>query len=126
MTITLGSVTISDNMYLGGVTEAAQTAAQQVRTVEGNSILTTVSTPGGRTITLETQQVNGGIQGIWCQSVIDAVKALESNNTAVVLAHHGTTYNVKITDTTDLSPLFSWEPVGVNKKYTGKITTIEV
>jgi len=124
--ITLGGVTISDNMYLGGITEAKQVAHQQERTVEGVSKLRVVPTPGGRIITLESQNLNGSIQGIWCQSVIDEVKILEAANVAYTLDHHGTTYTVKIVDTTGFRPLFSFEPVTPNKKYTGKLITIEV
>ena len=124
--ITLGGVEISDNMYLGGVTEARQVAYQQEITVEGISKLRVMPTPGGRTITLETQQINGSIQGIWCQSVIDALKELEAANQTYILDHHGDEYYVKIVDTTGFRPMFSFEPVTPNKKYTGKLITIEV
>lgn len=125
--ITLGGVTISDNMYLGGIVEAKQIAHKQERTVTaGLSVLKTAPTPGGRTITLESTNLGGSIQGIWCQRVIEQVKAVEASNLPVVLDHHGTTYNVQIVDTTQFQQMFSFEASGPDKKYTGKITTIEV
>lgn len=124
--ITLGSITISDNMYLGGVTQAKQVIPQQLRTSEGLSLLTVHVTPGGRTLTLGTTNLNGATQGIWCQSTIDEIKDLEATAATVVLDHNGDIYNVKIVDTSDFSQFFQNEPVSPDKKYTGKITMIEV
>src|SRR6056297_2596890 len=109
--ITLGGVQISDNMYLRGVTEHPQVAFQQERTVEGISKQIVVPTPGGRTLSLETQQLSGSIQGIWCQSVIDAVKELELTGGVYELDHHGAVYQVRIIDTSQFTPLFQFEPV---------------
>lgn len=126
--ITVGGVVVSDNMYLSGVTEAKQIAYEQNRTVEGVSKLRTVLTLGGRTLTLGTSREggSGSIQGIWCQSVIDELKALEQLNSTLVLDHHGTTYNVKIVDTSGFTQMFKYEPVSPGKAYTGKLTMIEV
>ena len=124
--ITLGGIVISDNMYLGGVTQARQVVPQQLRTSEGISLLTVHATPGGRTLTLGTTNLNGATQGIWCQSNIDEIKDLEATNVPVVLNHNGDIYNVRIVDTSDFTQFFQNEPVSPNKKYTGKITMIEV
>lgn len=124
--ITLGGITISDNMYLGGITQSQQIAYQQVRTVEGLSKLTTVSLTGGRNLTLGTVSMNSAIQGIWCQSVIDQLKDLEKTNIDCVLDFHGDTYNVRIIDTTDFTQMFQFEEVSPDKKYTGSIKMIEV
>jgi len=113
-------------MYLSGVTQARQISYQQNRTVEGASVLSTVPTPGGRVLALETTQLNGAIQGIWCQAVIDDIKLLEAVNNVVDLVDNGVTYSVKIVDTTQLSQLLQFEPVSPTKKYIGRIEMIEV
>ena len=123
--ITLGGIEISDNMYLGGVIESKQIEHEQVRTVEGISRLRTVPTPGGRELTLGTTN-DKGVMGIWCQSVIEEVKALEATNQVLTLDHHGTIYLIKITDTSDFQPLFQWEPSSPKKHWVGNIKMIEV
>ncbi len=123
--ITLGGIEISDNMYLGGVTQAKQVSFKQSRTIEGVSILRTVATPGGRVLTLGTTFLNNATQGIWCKSTIDEIKLLELQLLTIVLDHHDTIYNVKIIDTTDFAQMFQWEPVSESKKYTGRLTMIE-
>ncbi len=124
--ITLGGIVISDNMYLGGVTQAQQIAYQQVRTVEGLSKLTAVGLTGGRNLTLGTVSMNSSIQGVWCQSVIDQIKVLEKTNADCVLNYQGTIYNVRIIDTTDFTQMFQFEETSPDKKYTGSIKMIEV
>ena len=124
--IDIGGVAISDDMYLGGVTEASNSFYQQEFTVEGVSKLGVYPRTGGRQITLESQKNNGAIQGIWCQSTIDALKELEIAGDTVTLNHNGNLYSVKVVDTTGFSPLFQFEPVSPGKKYTGKLITIEV
>lgn len=124
--IDIGGVAISDDMYLGGVTEASNSFYQQEFTVEGVSKLGVYPRTGGRQITLESQKNNGAIQGIWCQSTIDALKELEIAGDTVTLNHNGNLYSVKVVDTTGFSPLFQFESVSPDKKYTGKLITIEV
>ncbi len=126
MTVTLGGIVISDNMYLGGVVESKQVVHQQVRTVEGNSLLRVTTTPGGRTLTLGTTNLDGATQGIWCQSKIEEIKVFEAAGTSIILNHHGDTYTVRIIDTSDFAQMFQFEPASPDKKFTGKITMIEV
>lgn len=124
MSITLGGVTISDNMYLDGINNAALISAQQYRSIDGLSLVLSKKQSGGRTITLGSV-VDSSVMGIWCQSVVDAVKLLEGDNSVLVLDYHGDTYNVLITGM-EFTQLFKFEPVTSNKKYTGTITMIEV
>lgn len=124
--ITLGPVVISDNMYLEGVEKANSVSVEQVRTVDGESYLTVVPSPGGRTLTLGTSQLNGATQGIWCQTVIDEIKALEATGNAQTLSYQGEVYVVVISSTSSITQMFQREPLGPNKKYTGVINLIEV
>lgn len=124
--ITLGGVTISDNMYLGGLIKANPIEYQQDRTVGGLSVMTVFDNPGGRNLTLGTSNLQGSIQGIWCQHVLDQVKVVQKQGNPVVLNYHGDAYNVIITDTSGIEQLFQFEPVSPDKKYVGEINLIEV
>lgn len=125
--ITLGGIEINKDMYLHGVIESRQIAFTQGRTVvDGLPFLLTKPTPGGRVLTLQTSKVGGATQGIWCQSVIEAVKELESPNNPVQLNYHDDIYTVQVVDTSNFEQLFSFEVLGPTKRYTGKIITIEV
>lgn len=123
---TLGGLTISDDMYLGGLTESNGMSVQQVRSVKGVSALRTFGKPGGRTLTLASSQANNSIQGIWCSWLIDDLKTLQNTQTPVTLTHDADTYTVVITETHEFQPLHKYEQQGPNKRYLGKIKMIEV
>ena len=125
MTITLGGITISDNMYLDGLESQPQVSVEQVRTIDGTSVVRTKSLNLGGTFTLGTQTLSGAVQGIWCLSYIQQIKALEQLGAVVVLDYKGTQYNVVI-EGTNFSPMFQWEPEGPDKKFTGTVSLIEV
>lgn len=124
MTITLGGVTISNNMYLDGRETRPSVAVEQVVTIDGTSIIRTRALNLGGHFTLGSQS-SGAVQGIWCLSNIKDIKALEQLAVAVVLDYHGTLYNVVI-ESTNFSPFFQWEPEGPGKKFTGTVSLIEV
>lgn len=125
--ILLHTIPISDNMYLEGVETATPVIYQQERTVDGGlPSLTIFGNPGGRVLTLGTVQMNGAVQGIWCQSDIDAIKIVQAAGNAVILNYHGTFYNVLITSTAGLKQMFQNEPITPDKKYLGPINLIEV
>lgn len=124
MSITLGGITISDNMYLDGIENASLASLQSERTVDGLSLTAAKATPGGRLLTLGSV-VDSSIMGIWCQSVIDEIKAIEAVPQVIELNYHGDTYNV-IIESVDFTQLFKFEPVTENKKYTGQVTLKEV
>ena len=123
--ITLGGITISDNMVLSGVIEASLTIYQQKRTVEGVSRTRITEKIGGRELTLGSDTSGGSNMGMWCSSIIENIKELEKTLTPKVLNYRGVEYLVYIVDTTDFTPLFKWEEEGPTKKYTGTIKLIE-
>lgn len=125
MTITLGGVDISNNMYLSGLESAPLVSVEQVRTIDGVSYVRSTPTPGGRTFTLGTQSKTGTVIGLWCSTVIDQVKVLESLADPVTLDYRGDIYEVIIVETS-FDPFHAFEVEGPNKKFTGTITLIEV
>lgn len=126
MTITLGALTINDDMYLDGVVQAKNISYEQKRSIEGVSAVSTKVIVGGKLLTLGTTNERGATQGIWFQKEIDALKALELQNLVLTLDYHGAVYTVKIVDTTDFKQLQQFEPVHPCKMYLGKFSMIEV
>jgi hypothetical protein len=124
MTITLGGITISDNMYLSGLETNKQVIVDKQRNIDGVAIVRVKPTPGGRELTLGTQNQGGAIQGIWEWSTIEQIKSLELLAQSVILNYRGTNYSVYITGT-DLSPFLQFEIEGASKKFTGVINLLE-
>lgn len=125
MTINLGGIVISDNMYLNGIESASQVAIEQMRTIEGVSVVRAHPTPGGRALTLGSQNLSGMTQGIWCSETIDQIKELELAAVSVSLDYRGDIYAVIITGTRFV-PMYQFELEGPYKKFTGTISLIEV
>jgi len=124
MTITLGGVTISDDMYLSGLEANSQVAVEQQRTIDGISFVRVKPAPGGRVFSLGTQSRGGATQGIWDWSVIEQIKTLELLAQSVILTYRGTSYTVYITGT-DFTPLLQFEVEGPTKKFTGTVSLLE-
>lgn len=124
--ITLGSIAINNNMYLEGVVKASPVLVTQQRTVDGQPVLSVTPNDGGRALTLGTSQLSNAIQGIWCQRVLDQLKAMQATGNSQVLNYHGDVYVVVIESTGSIVQLFQWEPITPDKKYVGPINLIEV
>lgn len=123
---TLGGVDIGPNMYLDKVLDAPSTSSSQVRTVKGLSTVFINPLQGGRNLTIGTLSANGSIMGIWCQSTIEAVKALAQSALAVDLVYGGDTYSVLIVGNSGFKPLRNSDPEGPSKSYTGQFFLTEV
>jgi len=122
--ITLGGVTISDNMVLLGVEQANSVTTEQIRAADGTPYVKLYDSPGGRALQLGTSQI-GKIQGIWYQSVLDELRAVQDLKTPVVLNYNGEVFTVYITDFSSIEPLFQNEKRGPCKRYIGLIDLIE-
>jgi len=123
--ITLGGIDISDDMYLDGLESALLVSVEQLRTIDGVSIIKTKPTPGGRNFTLGSQNKSGATQGIWCSETIDLIKALELASQVVSLDYRGTVYSVIITGA-KFAAFHQFEIEGPYKKFTGNISLTEV
>lgn len=125
MTITLGGVAIDDDMYLSGIETNQQVSVEQLRTIEGVSVVRVKSAPGGRLFTLGSQNGSGAIQGIWCWEIIEQIKAIELQAQSVELNYRGDFYTVFVTGT-NFTPFLQFEPEGPYKKFTGSVSLLEV
>lgn len=124
--IKINEIELNKHLYLGGIETAPNISFQQKRSIDGISELITKPLIGGRVLTLGTTNIEGKNQGIWCKEIIDEIKALELQNSVVSLNYYGTTYSVRIVDTTDFQQLYQWELPTPSKKFLGKIILIEV
>ena len=122
--ITLGGVTIDDDMYLSGPESNSLVTVTQQRTIDGVSIVRVKPSPGGRSLTLGSQNRGGSIQGIWAWGTIESIKSLELQGQSVILSYRGTDYNVFIVGT-DFTPFLQFEIEGAGKKFTGGISLLE-
>jgi len=124
MTITLGGVTVSDDMYLSGLESNSQVAVEQQRTIDGVSVARVKANPGGRILTLGSQNRSGALQGFWEWSVISQIKSLELAAQSVILNYRGTQYTVYITST-NFEPFLQFEIESSTKKFTGTVSLLE-
>jgi len=122
--ITLAGITINDNMYLSGLENSPAVAYSQKRTIGGTSVVSAVPISGGRQLTLGTQQ-GKSIQGIWCKSVLDQLKSIESLALPVDLNYRGVSYQVLITGS-DVEPFIVREAESPTKSFIGTINLLEV
>ena len=117
MTVSIGGVTLSENLYLD--IGPAGVAYSQRRLIGGASVVQVDGNTGGRTFTLE------GVN-CWTMAQAETIMAMQAAATGVELVHHRGTFQVFITDTSDLQPTRKYKnPIGTDW-YTGSITMIEV
>lgn len=121
----IGPLTLSDNMSFVGDVESSQVIYEPQRTIEGLSKVTITEKIGGRIFTIGSDLSDGSTMGIWCQSDIEDVKALELSRAPQTIIANGKTYSAYIVETTNFTPMFKQEPSGPTKKYTGTIKLIE-
>ena len=80
MTVSLGGITLSDDLILDGL-DVAQVRVNQRRTLAGRPITQTAPAPGGRTLTLSGEHH-------WTYDQAAAIRALSALAAPVALVHH--------------------------------------
>jgi len=118
MTVTLGAITLSDNLVLSGLESSADIVINQRRTLSGNSVVQTGPMIGGRTLTLQGEDH-------FTLSQIQAVKAMATLGQPVILKHHRGTFTVLIIGT-PVEPTFDHANPDVTAWHSGEITLLEV
>jgi len=120
MPITLGPLTLSDDLVLSGIETADDVVVSQRRTLGGVSRLQVDPLSGGRTLTLSSDRHLTLAQ-------VQAIKALASLGQPVTLAHHRGTYAVIITATAvEPDDASTHSNPTATEWYSGDITLIEV
>lgn len=117
MTVSLGDITLSDELVLDIGPAAA--AVSMRRLIGGAPCVQTNPASGGRTLTLSGEHH-------WTLAQVDAVRALQSAGLSVTLVHHRGTFQVVIVDTSDLTPSIPYANPLSTDWCSGSITMIEV
>lgn len=119
MTVTLGSITLSDHLFLDGLENAPAIALQAKRTI-GGRMIATVGSPlaGGRTLILQSENHLTLAQ-------VTAIKALQASGAAVTLTHHRGIFSVRVA-AVNVSPDDNYANPDASVWYSGEITLLEV
>lgn len=122
--ITLGGLSLNKDLYLDGLVNAKNISVSKVRTLGGVSDTRTMTQDGGRPLLLTT--LSDPLQGIFCQSQVDAIKAMETAGVGITLTYRDSGDFLVLIVGTNFRQFNQREPIGPNKKYTGSIQLTEV
>lgn len=118
MTITLGSMSLSDHVILRGLDDAPQHAWSQRRLLSGRLLVQRGSVfTGGRTLTLSGENC-------FTKADIEALRNMVTARATVSLVHPRGTYSVMITAVTP-TPLYEYVDPEDDDIYSADITLIE-
>lgn len=119
MTVSLGSITLSEHLILDGLETAPRALRSFGRTLGGRMVVT-VGAPlsGGRTLTLQGENH-------FTYAEIASVKQLEASGEVVALAHHRGTFSVRVI-AVETIPAIQYANPGDSDWLSGTITLLEV
>lgn len=117
MPVTLGALTLSEDLVLDGL-DAAPVRVNQRRTLAGRSVTQSAPMPGGRTLTLSGEHH-------WTYDLAAAIRALSGIGQPVTLNHHRATLQVLIVGI-ELEPFFTHANPSGSEWLSGSITLLEV
>jgi len=117
MTISIGGLTLSEDLALD--IQSAGVGYSQRRLIGGAQVVQADGADGGRTLTLSGENH-------WTLAQVEALQLLQSAAMPLTLVHHRGTFEVLITDTSDLTPVFDYADPEDDDWYTGSISMIEV
>jgi len=125
MTVTLGGITLSDDLRINGLKNQPQVAGSEQMTLGGRMVFTSCPVTGGRTITLESFRSGDSVYGYFTGTQIDQIAALRDLQTTIALVHHLGTFQVKI-KAINVEDVAGVADPSSTSEYTGTITMIEV
>jgi hypothetical protein len=119
MTTSLGGITLSDNLILGGIESAPGIAFSAKRTLGGRQIVQVgPSLSGGRVLTLQGENH-------FTLGQVTAIKALSTSGASGAMVHARGSFTVIVTGV-DVEPTIPYaDPVSTDW-YSGTITLLEV
>ena len=117
MPVTLGSITLSEDLILDGL-DAAPVRVNQRRTLAGRPITQAAPMPGGRTLTLSGEHH-------WTYDQAAAIRALSGIGQPVTLSHHRASLQVLIVGI-ELEPSITYANPSGSDWLSGSITLLEV
>jgi hypothetical protein len=117
MTVTLGGVTLSDELTL--TIGQLPAGISQRRLIGGASVVQADGSSGGRTLTLAGEHH-------WTLAQVEQLRSLQAAGQELTLVHHRGTFQVVIADTSELSPSIEYANPTAADWYSGSISMIEV
>lgn len=117
MTVSLGGIPLSEHLTLD--IGPAPAAISQRRLIGGASCVQADGSSGGRTLTLDGENH-------WTLGQIEQIRVLESSGATVELVHHRGTFQMVVTSTADVKPVFNYADPTLTDWCTGPVTGIEV
>ena len=125
MTITLGGVTLNDNLHLIGLENNPDINYSARETLGGNLAIQVHPRSVGARLSLVARHDGSSMMGTFCSSHLDSLKALSALGAAVELVHPAKTTNVYIFEF-NVEQSDERETPGPNKKWHGEIILQEV
>lgn len=117
MTVSLGGITLSDHLAL--TIGQLPAGISQRRLIGGASVVQADGSSGGRSLTLSGEHH-------WTLAQVESLQLLQASGQAVTLVHHRGTFQVVISDTSELSPSIEYANPTAADWYSGSISMIEV
>jgi hypothetical protein len=119
MTVTLGGISLSNSLILGGLEKAPGVAYSARRTLGGRMVVQVGATlSSGRELSLSAENH-------FTLAQVGAIKALESAGLPVTLVHHRGTFNVLVVGV-DVEPAIPYSDPDTADWYSGAINLLEV
>lgn len=117
MTVTLGGITLSDDLVL--TIGPLAPGFSQRRLIGGASVVQADPASGGRPLALAGEHH-------WTLAQVTALRDLQAAGQALTLVHHRGTFSVLILDTSELAPSIDYANPTAADWYSGSISLIEV
>jgi len=125
MTISVGGVTLPDDMTWEDEFDGAEVAVAQNHTIGGRAITDAMTLEGGRTFTLASRRIGDEIYGALTRTQVQALKAVERAGLTVSFIYESQTFLVKV-KAVQMRLAFERPNPDSDDEYTGSIAMAEV
>ncbi len=126
MTVSLGGITLDDNLRLGGELTGS-TLAGSARPTFGGVCIQILPVVAGNILTLSATLDGNSLRGVFTRAQLQAVAALRDAGAPVALVHHLGTWQVWIPpDGIQAESVLDHADPGADEWYSGTITLITV
>ncbi len=126
MIVSLGGISLDDNLYLDGILNDSDFAMSVRPTLGGGVVVQIGAHEGGRELALVATQDGDEINGHFTLNQLQQIKVLAKAAQPVPLVHHGATYTVLIGPKPDVTPVMGHVDPAGEDLYIGTISMIGV
>ena len=126
MTVSLGAITLDDNLRLDGVLSQSSLAGS-ARPTMGGACLQTLTMSGGKTLQLVATMDGNSVYGSYTGAQLAILAAIRDAGSPVTLIHHLGTWTVWIPpDGISVEQVDDYADPGADSWYVGTLTLITV